>query len=613
MTVQACSTSYLGDSVELVMSSSLGAAAEVASAVQRGASTSEVLELIAAKVAHATGHTMALVMSAEDGALQVAASSGVSERYVESFAQHLMTTSGDYVEAPTSQALRSRRPVVASTSWLAFPDGWERRTDLEGIRSMLSLPLQSDQGVTHAINIYCTTPHCFNDPMILDAESLANIISLLLDIHLATTRRAVEDFNQRCLVDALQQKCVALRQNQNHVDLLHRLVSAGAGIEQLVAELQRLSGATFEVSNSFGQVLVGPTALERAKWTAHTEMHRDVIVGGELVATVRMHCDAEHAARTEVAGLLHTAPSLIAIVLQREWAALDAETRLRGDLVQELLTGPTGNESGLVSHTKARWGIDLSSPLRIVLARVTRSETATRATRSERPLLSAAEQFVRRTSGALLVAEYAGHLVLLCDDGPEQAGVALAEPLRRELKAYAGDAKISVAVGDRSSSVADLRDTYHQAVSLLNLLSASDEPERTIGADDLGLARLLLGVKDPRDLIEFADRILGPLQEYDARRGASLVATLAVYLAHGCNAQITGRQLHLHANSVGYRLKRITEILGLANLSEPRVLLRLELAMAISQLNPGSDDPPSDATAPGPFGQAERKKLEEDT
>lgn len=590
MTTHACSSTAPGDAVERVTSDHLGAIAEVTAAVQNEATTQDVLELIAAKVAHATGHTMALVMAMEGGTARVAASYGVSDRYVDGFAQRLMTTTGEFVEAPTAQAYRSRRPIVASTSWLALGDESERRAEVEGIRSLLSMPLAGQESARYVINVYCPTPRCFTDPKILEAESLANVFALLLDIQLTQSSKRVAQAHQDHLVKALQERCSALRIAQGNLDSVQRLVAAGAGLPELLNELSALSGASFEVTNSFGQLLA--RTLGDPAHPTSTPLRREVLLQEKLVATLHIACDPERASRTEVAALLQTAPSLVALVLQREWAGLDAESRLRGNLVEELLTCPSGNQDQLVTHARDRWGIDLTRPLRLILARVESALSQETAAPSTRPLLRAAEQLVRRTDGALLVAEHDGHLVVLCTDGPEEAARQLADNLRRELGAHARGAQVSAAVADASTTIAGHRDSYQRTLSLLQVLAASGHPERTIGAKDLGLARLLLGVKDPGELIAFATETLGPVQDYDRRRNGGLVETLRTYFQHACNAQETGRRLHLHANSVGYRLKRISELLGIDNLGDPQVLLRLELALAIDRL--------SAPTAPGP-------------
>jgi len=565
----------------LVLSDSLGAAAEITAAVHRGVPMGELLELVAVKIAQTTGHSMALVMEPDPtrGAFVVVASSGVSEEYVDDIARHpVMTTPGDRGEAPTSRAFRSRRPVVASTPHIAMPPEWERRADGEGIRSMLSLPLLTHDGVGYVVNVYCGVRHCFGEQAILAAENLTSVVSLLIDLRRREDEHRAEVRTQRQVVHALEATCRARRVVLGHVDALHRLVAGGAPLDRVLAEICALTDSALEVSDGYGRVLARAGSL--AEGVAE-EMHRELIVDGDVVGTLRVLHVPGPTPRTETAGILHTAPSLISLVLQRQWAAMDVEARLRGGLVEELLSAPGVSESDLVAHARARWGIDLGAPAWLIVARLSDVEGPLRPGRT---LQAAAENLVRRSPSARMVAEHNQHLVALCEGSSADTARDFAEALRRELAVYAGDKRVSVAVGGRCDTIAGHRDSHRQALALLDLISASDDPGRTVAADDFGLARLFLGLKDPRDLVAFAGQTLGPVRAYDARRNAGLMETLQTYLDTGCNAQETAKILHLHHNSVGYRLKRITEILHLANLSEPRVLLRLELAMSVIRL-----------------------------
>ena len=95
--------------------------------------------------------------------------------------------------------------------------------------------------------------------------------------------------------------------------------------------------------------------------------------------------------------------------------------------------------------------------------------------------------------------------------------------------------------------------------------------------DDLGVYQLLSEVADPTGVDAFVRRWLGPLLDYDARRGATLVHTLSRYLDHGGNYDLTAQSLSLGRSTVRYRLARIREISG-HDLADPDVRFQLQLA-----------------------------------
>ena len=82
-----------------------------------------------------------------------------------------------------------------------------------------------------------------------------------------------------------------------------------------------------------------------------------------------------------------------------------------------------------------------------------------------------------------------------------------------------------------------------------------------VAYDDLGIHRLLLQVPDLGELRSFATAVLGDLVRDPSR--AELLQTLSAWFRTGGSPQRTARALHLHANTVSYRIRRVEEITGL--------------------------------------------------
>jgi DNA-binding PucR family transcriptional regulator len=98
--------------------------------------------------------------------------------------------------------------------------------------------------------------------------------------------------------------------------------------------------------------------------------------------------------------------------------------------------------------------------------------------------------------------------------------------------------------------------------------------------DELGIYRLLCTIGDMQQLMGFARDVLGPLLDYDAQHRGELVRTLSAYLHyHGSHKQ-SARMLHLHTNTVAYRMARIETITGL-DLSDPDDRLVAHVAIKI--------------------------------
>ncbi|WP_460725416.1 helix-turn-helix domain-containing protein [Nocardia heshunensis] len=80
----------------------------------------------------------------------------------------------------------------------------------------------------------------------------------------------------------------------------------------------------------------------------------------------------------------------------------------------------------------------------------------------------------------------------------------------------------------------------------------------------------------------FAERVLGPVLDYDRRHGAGLLETLAVYLGCEGSWRQAADRMHLHLNTVRYRIGRIEELTG-RDLG--RIDDRLDLYLAVRTLS----------------------------
>ncbi|HET7356918.1 MAG TPA: helix-turn-helix domain-containing protein [Nocardioidaceae bacterium] len=101
------------------------------------------------------------------------------------------------------------------------------------------------------------------------------------------------------------------------------------------------------------------------------------------------------------------------------------------------------------------------------------------------------------------------------------------------------------------------------------LAEARRIPVSVVTADEVTSHVLLLASVPDEVRRTFAARVLGRVLEYDARTGAGLVDTLEAFLACSGSWTRTAEALHVHVNTVRYRIERVEQLTG-------RSLARLE-------------------------------------
>ncbi|KRA23365.1 PucR family transcriptional regulator [Microbacterium sp. Root61] len=102
---------------------------------------------------------------------------------------------------------------------------------------------------------------------------------------------------------------------------------------------------------------------------------------------------------------------------------------------------------------------------------------------------------------------------------------------------------------------------------------------RPVEADDLLPERALAG--DPLAKQTLVERIYRPLHAHSA----DLVATLWAYLDNGRSLEATARELFVHPNTVRYRLKKVSEVIGW-DATGPREALILQTALILGSVGP---------------------------
>jgi PucR-like helix-turn-helix protein len=118
---------------------------------------------------------------------------------------------------------------------------------------------------------------------------------------------------------------------------------------------------------------------------------------------------------------------------------------------------------------------------------------------------------------------------------------------------------------------------------LLLDLARREGLEGPVEADAFVLELLLARAPDLSSRL--TKRVLGPLEDYAERRGSGLLETLEAFIACALDRRRTAQQLHVHPNTLDYRLRRIAELTGLEP-GRPRDLVLLELALARRKLVP---------------------------
>jgi hypothetical protein len=260
------------------------------------------------------------------------------------------------------------------------------------------------------------------------------------------------------------------------------------------------------------------------------------------------------------------AAQITALLHLKQDAVLEAEQRFRGDLVADLLSDDPARVRDIAARARAR-RVDVER-LRCLVVVAVDAEHRRAATR-------AAE---RAAGPGGLVGEHAHRLVVLTRagapaDAARQVHAAVGRALAVPVLAVAAPA---------DGQPRTLRAGFEAAESCLRVLPALGHRDAAVTTDEYLPYAALFG-PGARRVGAFVRSAIGPVLDWDAIRGGTLLPTLAAYLDNRSSPVATARALHLHKNTVLQRLERVAELLG-ADWQRPDRLFRVTVAVRVSAL-----------------------------
>jgi hypothetical protein len=181
-----------------------------------------------------------------------------------------------------------------------------------------------------------------------------------------------------------------------------------------------------------------------------------------------------------------------------------------------------------------------------------------------------------------VVGEHDGRVVALV---PADDAHAAATELARRLARLG-----TVSVGAAGPVTLDegVPGAWNEAVRTVQALVSLGLAGTGASAAHLGFAGLVVGAAP--DVDGYVRAHLGPLLDYDTKRGSELVKTLQAYFDAGGSPRHAATGLHVHVNTVSQRLERIGNLLG-ATWQHPDQALELQLALRLLRLRAGGAPP----------------------
>lgn len=444
----------------------------------------------------------------------------------------------------------------------------------EGLHAILGVPLRQGTHVIGVLYAADRTARAFTPDEGALLSSLADHAAIAIDSArlMEETRAALVDLNEAS--QTIQAHSEALRRAEDAHDRLTDLVLRGGDFTEVATAIGALLRGGTLIHDADGTELARVAADPRTPPAKAVSASRAsgravpldgtwvcaVLAGPELLGSIALtdRADLGEADRR----LFERAGVVTALLLLLRRSAAEAEDRVRGELLGDLLS--LSGTPGRLTARARRLDVDLTLPHSVFVAH---SETAAR-----QLLLACAARAARTRHG--LSGLHHDHVVLVT---PADDTGSCARALAAELTQAAG-APVTVGAAGPATGPEALSLAHAEALRCLSALRALGHTGQGADLPDLGFLGVLLG--EDTNLDSYVRRTLGPVLDYDAKRGTELIHTLRAYYACGMSQSKAKDSLHVHVNTVVQRLDRIGHLLG-GDWQSPERSLEIQLALRL--------------------------------
>lgn len=275
---------------------------------------------------------------------------------------------------------------------------------------------------------------------------------------------------------------------------------------------------------------------------------------------------------------VESAATVAAVEMGRELARIEAETRLRGDFLDDLLAGAFGAGPTMLQRASYLGG-DLSQGCMAIVVDIdsfgeyiiSQELSEPEIQRIKNRYFSKIREIVRSYHQDALVTPRSDNVIAFLPpvgEDPaklEAIAVSTAAKIRAACRELFPEFTVSIGTGRFHGDPAETGRAYREAQTALQVSQRLGETGNVASFDDMGIYKLLLSAmeEDPEEVQNFYDETIARIVKYDAEHKTDLVRTLETFLNNNRSIAVTSEAMFTHRHTIRYRLGRINDLTGL--------------------------------------------------
>lgn len=444
----------------------------------------------------------------------------------------------------------------------------------------------------------------------LGADALASADQLHLPLLLLPPHAPLEEIERDVITFVVSFRGEIERQASEISHQLMQLSIQGAGIEGVCTHLARVCEKWIVLQDASQEILLqaAPPGKERQAppgllsddallLQGMTRVMLPIQIPHEIVGYLSLIGETGSFDHLERLIMGQVAP-ILSLEFARERERSRVESRYQSEAFMDVVQGNYQQAEEIQARARLL-GHDLSVPQAVVVFELALDEATYTASGPQAQWSKRLrEELLRTWPTAWVVHELRRVMALLpctrtangyeaeaANSSDEQAILSSLARTQARLQSYITRHKLlySGGFGQIARDVSTIRQAWREAQQALEIGRRLFGEGQLHSFARLGIYRLLFPLYGDQVLLDFYQETLGPLLDADNRGGQALLETLESFFRCNGNLSETARVMHLHRNSLLYRLGRIEELLG-HSLEDAELRLSLQIALKIRVL-----------------------------
>jgi PucR family transcriptional regulator, purine catabolism regulatory protein len=355
------------------------------------------------------------------------------------------------------------------------------------------------------------------------------------------------DITHAVMEQIIDKQASLLRRSEEIYKNLTTLVVENRGIQAVADKVSGLLSTSIWLLDKAGETIVSSPqsasylpSSDNRPWNIKVDKQLEgkLIVDKEQLDDLELIC-------------VEQARLVFSLELMRRKTAIDTENKLRGDFIDELLSGLPLSKQVIINKGN-QLGLKPDGFWEIAIVEVENELSTVFIDKISNQIAQKSREYHMKSH----IQMKSNRLVLLLASHDGDHNLNWKDILTPFIKECRG---IHIGFGGRTP-LWEIQHSFIKAKKAILMGSRMNRNNQVFDYEEIEMYQLLIDASEYVEMETFVEKKIGKLFKYDQEHSTDLVTTFYYYLSSGGSLMETAKQLYIHRNTVKYRMDKIREL-----------------------------------------------------